>query len=645
MDEIFNEIKDKFNAIIEEDGTLKYIVVNAENLQSVAKFLKEKGYEHLSFVTAIDRQNELEAVYLLHSYANKDSLALKVKLGNSEGSIKEKTEILISPAELVAEGIKQHELCIGCGLCNKVCVQSVDVKAVIFALKQNKEIKAEQISNCAKCGLCEPKCPKKIKIMEIFEAINKLSNKKAEALKEPEKPKTLSAQNFVIPTLTEIFNSADWHERETYDMFGIKFDGHKNLKRLLLPAQFEGHPLRKSYPLGKEQEISLDSDFEATKDELSVEEFIKNHHYETQIMELNVGPHHPSTHGVLRLRMLIDGEKMLKIYPVIGYLHRGIEKICENLNYNHIVPYMDRLDYVASMLNEFPYVLAMENLMNIQVPERAQLIRVIVSELNRIASHIMWFTTYLMDLGATTPFFYGFREREQILEIFEDLSRARMTFNYMCVGGVKKDITPEIAGKIYKFTAQMPAHIREYYDLINGNEIFLGRVKGIGKLTKEDAINFGVTGPMLRASGVDYDIRRDEPYSMYDKFKFNVPVSNDGDNFARYIVRMKEMEESVKIVEQATQLLNSAKEGEIMAKVPKLITPPKGSVYAKIEHAKGEMGIFIVSDGRQKPYRFKIRSPAFSNLCALPKMCENNYVADVVAISGTIDPVMGCVDR
>ncbi|PKP56863.1 MAG: hypothetical protein CVT89_05455 [Candidatus Altiarchaeales archaeon HGW-Altiarchaeales-2] len=194
---------------------------------------------------------------------------------------------------------------------------------------------------------------------------------------------------------------------------------------------------------------------------------------------------------------------------------------------------------------------------------------------------------------------------------YGDLSRARMTFNYMCVGGVKKDITPEIAGKIYKFTAQMPAHIREYYDLINGNEIFLGRVKGIGKLTKEDAINFGVTGPMLRASGVDYDIRRDEPYSMYDKFKFNVPVSNDGDNFARYIVRMKEMEESVKIVEQATQLLNSAKEGEIMAKVPKLITPPKGSVYAKIEHAKGEMGIFIVSDGRQKPYRFKIRSPAF----------------------------------
>jgi len=537
-EEIVEEIKKNVNVSIEDDK-LKYVVVDKENLLKVAKFLKEKGYEHLSFVTGVDKGNEFEVVYMFTSYTNHDSVALKIKV---------------------------------------------------------------------------------------------------------------QEENPAVPTLTEIFNSADWHERETYDMFGIKFDGHKNLRRILLPAEFVGHPLRKSYPVNKEQEISLDSDFEATKDEFTVEKFIEDdplnkEKYETKIMHLNVGPHHPSTHGVLRLRMLIDNEKIIKIYPVIGYLHRGIEKICENLNYNQIIPYTDRLDYVAGMLNELSYVLAVEKLMNIEIPERAQIIRVIVSELNRIASHIIWFTTWLMDLGATTPFFYGFNDREKILEIFEDLSRGRMTFNYMRIGGVKKDINENIAKKIYKFIDEMPSHIKEYHELVTGNEIFIGRTKGIGILKKEDAISLGVTGPMLRASGVDYDARRDNSYSMYDKFKFNVPVFNEGDNFARYMVRMREMEESIKIVRQAMDLLNSTKEGEIMAKVPKLITPPKGSSYVKIEHAKGEMGVFIVSDGKPKPYRIKFRSPSFSNLYAISKMCENNYVADVVAISGTIDPVMGCVDR
>lgn len=540
IDEIFTEINAGIKDItLEEDKPLKYIVVNNKNLQPVVKFLKERGYEHLSFVTAVDKLNELEVVYMLHSYAQKNFVPLKIKLNKNDNA---------------------------------------------------------------------------------------------------------------VPTLTEIFKSADWHERETYDMFGINFEGHKNLRRILLPAEFKGYPLLKSYPLDKEQVISIESDSEATKNELAVDEFIeserkKGKKYETKIVHLNMGPHHPATHGVLRLRMIIDGEKIVKIYPVIGYLHRGIEKICENLNYNQIIPYLDRLDYVAGMLNEFPYVLAVEKLMNIEVPERAQIIRVIVAELNRIASHIIWFTTWLMDLGAATPFFYGFNDREKILEIFEDLSRGRMMFNYMRIGGVKKDIDDNIARKIYKFIDIMPEHIKEYHNLITGNEIFLMRAKGVGILKKEDAINLGVTGPMLRASGVDYDARRDEPYSMYDRFKFSVPVFDKGDNFSRYMVRMKEMEESLKIVKQGMDMLNSTKEGEIMAKVPRMIIPPKGSAYAKIEHAKGEMGIFIVSDKKPKPYRLKIRTPSFSNLSALPKMCENNYVADVIAINGSIDPVMGDVDR
>ncbi len=658
IDEIFTEINNAGikDIALEEDGALKYIVANDKNLHSIVKFLKEKGYEHLSFVTAVDKLNELEVVYLLHSYAQKNFIPIKVKLGNKAktGEAESKTEILISPAEIIAEGINDYGLCLGCGLCNKVCVNGVDVKSVIFGLKQNKNINPEQISNCAICGLCQEKCPKKIKILEVFKAINKIKADKTKTEHKEEHKETKETESieneFVIPTLTEIFKSADWHERETFDMFGINFEGHKNLRRILLPAEFKGYPLLKSYPCNKEQEISLSSDFEATKDELTVDKFIESEGqegrtYQTKIMHLNVGPHHPSTHGVLRLRMIIDGERMIKIEPVIGYLHRGIEKVCESLNYNQIVPYMDRLDYVASMLNEFPYVLAMEKLMNIEIPERAQIIRVIVAELNRIASHIVWFTTWCMDLGATTPFFYGFNDREKILEIFEDVSRARMMFNYMCVGGVKKDINESIAKKIYKFIDMMPAHMKEYHNLITGNEIFLARTKNIGILKKEDAINFGVTGPMLRASGVNYDVRKDEPYSMYAQFKFNVPVFNEGDNFSRYMVRMNEIEESLKIIKQGMDILNSVKEGEIIAKVPRMIIPPKGSVYEKIEHAKGEMGIFIVSDGKPKPYRLKIRSPSFSNLSALPKMCENNYVADVVAISGTIDPVMGCVDR
>ncbi|MDI6729933.1 MAG: NADH-quinone oxidoreductase subunit D [Candidatus Altarchaeum sp.] len=569
IDEIFTKIKDNVGIkeiALEEDGALKYIVANDKNLVPIVKFLKETGYEHLSFVTAVDKLNELEVVYLIHSYAQKNFIPLKIKLSRDKSKTGE------------------------------------------------------------------------------------TKNKTEETEKKTETEKFSSDENFTVPTLTEIFKSADWHERETFDMFGINFEGHKNLRRILLPAKFKGYPLLKSYPSNKEQEISLDSDFEATNDELTVDKFIESEGqegrtYQTKIIHLNVGPHHPSTHGVLRLRMIIDGEKIIKIEPVIGYLHRGIEKICESLNYNQIVTYLDRLDYVASMLNEFPYVLAMEKLMDIEVPERAQIIRVITVELNRIASHIMWFTTWCMDLGATTPFFYGFNDREKILEIFEDLSDARMMFNYMCVGGVKKDINESIAKKIYKFTDTMPAHMKEYHNLITGNEIFLARTKNVGILKKEDALNLGVTGPMLRASGANYDVRKDEPYSMYAQFKFNVPVFNDGDNFSRYIVRMNEIEESLKIIKQGMDMLNSIKEGEIKAKVPRMIIPPKRSVYTKIEHAKGEMGIFIISDGKPKPHRFKIQSPSFSNLSALPKMCENNYIADVVAISGTIDPVMGCVDR
>jgi len=544
-EEIFEEIKTikAVENIAIEDDKLKYAVIDKQNLLTVAKFLKEKGYKHLSFVTAVDKGRNFEVVYLLTSYIEYDSVALKVKLS--------------------------------------------------------------------------------------------------------EESEELSEENTVVQSLTEIFNSADWHERETYDMFGIKFDGHKNLKRILLPAEFMGHPLCKSYPIDKEQKISLESDFEASKDDVSVDSFIesekkKGRVFESKIMHINMGPQHPSTHGVLRLRILVDGETIVKIYPVIGYLHRGIEKIAENLSYWQIVPYLDRLDYVAGMLNEFPFVLGVEKLAGIEVPERAQYLRVIVAELNRIASHLVWVATWPMDLGAITPFFYCFREREKILEIFEDLCRARMMFNYMRFGGVSSDINDEIRKKIYKFIDSFPENLKEYHNLLTGNEILIARSKGIGILKKEDAIGFGVTGPILRASGLEYDIRKAHSYSLYDKFKFRVPTYNEGDNYSRYLVRMEEMEESIKIVKQA---LDALPEGPVMAKVPRVVTPPTGSVYSKVEHAKGEMGVYIVSNGTIKPERIKIRSPSFSNLSILPYLAEGENIANVVAISGSLDPVMGCVDR
>lgn len=448
----------------------------------------------------------------------------------------------------------------------------------------------------------------------------------------------------IVPSLTPIYKSADWHEREVYDMFGITFEGHPNMKRILLPASFEGHPLRKEYSLEDEQLCDMETDFELTESELTVEDLKKELGgvQETRVLHINMGPQHPSTHGVLRLRTLVDGERIVKMYPVLGYLHRGIEKIAENLNYNQLIPYFDRLDYVASMLNEFPYVLCVEDLMGTEVPERAQYLRIIMAELSRIASHLLSVATWPMDLGATTPFMYCFREREQILEIFEDICRSRMHFNYMQIGGVRRDLNDKTSDKIYSFVDSMPERLEEYHRLITGNEILMARAKGVGVLDRSDAINYGVTGPMLRASGVEYDLRKAHSYSDYYRFKFKIPVYSEGDCYARYLVRIDEITESLKIINQA---MDNLPEGDFSTKVPRIITPPIGMTYNMVEHAKGEMGVFLVSNGTPKPERLHIRSPSFSNLGVLQHLCEGENIADVISILGTIDPVMGCVDR
>ncbi|MEK6646964.1 MAG: NADH-quinone oxidoreductase subunit D [Candidatus Firestonebacteria bacterium] len=359
-------------------------------------------------------------------------------------------------------------------------------------------------------------------------------------------------------------------------------------------------------------------------------------------MYLNLGPQHPSTHGVLRVGLTLDGEVIVKADPDIGYLHRGMEKLAENRTYAQNIALSDRWDYLASMSNNFAFCLAVEKIMKVQIPERAEYIRVLVAELNRIASHLILFGTYGVDIGAVTPFMYALREREMILDLFESICGARMTYNYFRIGGVSNDLPEGFVKKLEEFTEWFKKRLSEYDDLLSNNVIFLDRTKNIGMLTKEDAIDYGVTGPNLRASGVQFDIRKNDTYSIYSKFDFEIPVGTQGDCWDRYYIRIKEMKESINIIEQ---ILSKLPDGEICTKVPKILRPPVGEVYSRIEAPRGELGIYLISDGNTNPYRLKVRGPSFVNLEVLPELLKTWKIADVVAILGSLDIVLGEVDR
>lgn len=362
----------------------------------------------------------------------------------------------------------------------------------------------------------------------------------------------------------------------------------------------------------------------------------------TEEMLLNVGPQHPSTHGVFRLVVKIDGEIITEATPVIGYLHRGTEKLAEDLQYTQIIPYTDRMDYLSAMTNNYVICHAVETMMGIQVPERADFLRVMAMELGRIASHLVAWGTYILDLGATSPFIYAFRDREMIINMLNELSGARLTFNYMRVGGVKWDAPEGWVDGVREFVPYLREQLKGYHDLVSGNEIFLDRVKGVGVYTKEEAINYSLSGPNLRSTGVKWDLRKDEPYSIYDRFDFNVVTRDEGDCLARYHVRLEEIEESLKILEQACEQFPA--EGEIMAKVPKIIKAPKGEAFVRIESPRGEIGCYISSDGKKEPYRLKFRRPSFYNLQILPKLLVGENIANLIAILGAVDIVLGEVD-
>jgi NADH-quinone oxidoreductase subunit D len=386
-----------------------------------------------------------------------------------------------------------------------------------------------------------------------------------------------------------------------------------------------------------------------------------------QTMVINMGPQHPSTHGVLRLVIEVDGETIVALAPDIGYLHTGIEKTCEAKFYQQVVPLTDRIDYLCPMTNNLAYCLAVEKLLELEIPERAQYLRVLFNELTRIQSHLVWLGTHAMDIGALTVFLYCFREREQLLRIFEAVAGQRMMTSYVRVGGLSLEPPRHLYDQIRAFLKDFPSKIEEYEGLLQGNPIWMNRLKGVGYLSPEDAIALGVTGPPLRASGVDFDVRRDMPYSGYEKFQFNVPVSKVGDVWARYIVRMQEFRESVKICLQA---LDGLPEGRIVADAPKIILPnreqmktqmeslihhfkivtegfgvPAGEVCSSVEAPHGMMNYYVVSDGTAKPYRVHMRNPGFATLQALETMCKGRLLADVVAVIGSIDIVLGEIDR
>jgi NADH:ubiquinone oxidoreductase 49 kD subunit 7 len=365
-----------------------------------------------------------------------------------------------------------------------------------------------------------------------------------------------------------------------------------------------------------------------------------------RLIELNMGPQHPSTHGVLRLRLTLDGETVKNVEPIIGYLHRNAEKICELDFYCDALIYFDRMDYLAAMNMEVGYLEAAEKLLGIDVPERVVWIRTIMAELGRIASHLVWAGTFGLDLGMLTPFFYVFEQREKILDLFTEISGSRQETNYMSIGGVYQDFNDKIIYLIREFLEQFPKKLEEVFNIFVKNDIFISRTKGIGVLEPDVALQYGVTGPMLRASGIPYDVRKSEPYLAYDRVNFDVPISKRKDNFARTLVRFEEIRQSARIVKQALDKLPDGPYFNPKAKKSLMVRlRGEGDVYARTESPKGEFGVYMVGDGTVKPYRVHVRSPAFKNLSVLPAITKDVLIADLVATSGTLDLVFGEVDR
>jgi NADH-quinone oxidoreductase subunit D len=461
-----------------------------------------------------------------------------------------------------------------------------------------------------------------------------------------------------IPTVESVWKTANWHERECFDLLGVNFLGHSDLRRILLPDDWVGYPLRKDYVAPTEYHgmsstrvnplQQPDAPADGKRSELKDLSQLKSLYGPVAgEMIVNMGPQHPSTHGVLNFLLVTDGEVMHKAVPHIGYLHRGMEKMAESISYPGYMPFTDRLDYLAAMSANQGYAMAVEKLLGCAVPPRGEYLRVLACELNRIASHLVATGSMAMDIGAFTPFLHWLREREYINDIMEELSGSRLTYNYMRIGGVAHDLPEGMADKILRWMDHFEPIIGEFDRLISNNEIFVQRLANVAVVSAEDAVDFGLVGPNLRASAVPWDLRRNMPYSAYADFQFDIPLGQGfrgtaGDCYDRFVVRVLEMRESCRILRQALAKMPA---GDIRTKLPKRIKVPPGETYARVEAPRGEMGFYLISDGQETPYRLKVRTGSFTAMSIIEKLSHGVMIADLVAIIGSLDVVAPEVDR
>jgi NADH-quinone oxidoreductase subunit C/D len=483
----------------------------------------------------------------------------------------------------------------------------------------------------------------------------------------------LADKDLNTPSITGLWSSANWYEREVFDMFNIHFNGHPFLKRILMPDTWEGHPLRKEHPArATEMEpFSMPDDkYEKEEEALNFkpEEWgLKRFSEDSDFMFLNLGPQHPGTHGVLRLVLQLDGEELVDVFPDIGFHHRGAEKMAERQSWHTYIPYTDRIDYLAGVLNNYAYLLAVEKLAGIEVPERARVIRIMLCELFRIASHLVWYGTFAQDLGQLSPVFYMFTDREKIFNVIEAVCGGRMHPNWFRIGGVAQDLPSGWADLIRQFIKIFPGRLDEYDRMVMRNRIFKARTVGIGIYNTREAIEWGVTGPGLRATGLEWDYRKKRPYGGYDQFDFEIPTAVNGDAYDRALVRTEEMRQSLRIIEQC---LNNMPEGPVMSDHPSATPPrkektmhdietlihhflnvswgpviPPGEAFFGIEGAKGNNGYYLISDGNTVSYRTRIRTPSFPHIQMVPFISKGYTVADLLSILGSIDFVLADVDR
>jgi NADH-quinone oxidoreductase subunit C/D len=463
------------------------------------------------------------------------------------------------------------------------------------------------------------------------------------------KTATIDRENPEIMTVSDLWESANLYEREVYDFFGIKFINHPDMRRLFLRHDWVGYPLRKDYdmssnPLSMKNQtpemmettetLTLDSEGNVKGSQFQI--------FGEKEYVVNIGPQHPATHGVLHLRVSLDGETVKKIDPNFGYIHRGIEKMSESYTYPQILHLADRLDYLSGTMNRHAVCLCVEKALGLEVPQRAQYIRTIFDELTRIASHLLGWGCMCMDMGSITAFIYGMRDREKIMDIFEENGGGRLMCNYSVIGGLSKDVTPSFVSKVKEFIPYMRKMLKEYHILFTGNPIARGRMKDIGFLSKEDAISYGVTGPSGRASGWMNDVRVLEPYAAYDKVKFDVVMREEGGTYERYIVRLDEIEQSLRIIEQ---LIDNLPDDGFITKPKAIIKLPEGEWFQRVENARGDFGVYISSKGDKSPYRIKFRSPCMTLVSALnPTVCGEK-IADLIMIGASLDYVIPCIDR